>query len=145
MSSYVPMVMPSMREEACDRQIDRMLDEALRTFGTPGQGWVPACNVWDDENGFYVQIALPGWEASQIALEVNNRMLSVKGEWKEESGEGGRYHLQEIGGTSFERLFHLPDFVDHEKASATHKNGLLTITFPKREEARLRRILIDVP
>lgn len=144
MSSYVPMVMSSMREEAFNRQIDRMLDEALRTFGTPGQGWVPACNVWDDENGFYVQIALPGWEANQIALEVNHRMLTVKGERKEESGVADRYHLQEIGGASFERIFHLPDFVDREKASATHKNGLLTITFPKREEARSRRILIDV-
>jgi HSP20 family protein len=37
----------------------------------------------------------------------------------------------------------LPTFVDHEKASATHKNGILTVTFPKREEAKPRRIMIE--
>jgi len=145
MSSYGPVVMSTMRNETFDRQIDRMLDEALRAFGSAGQGWAPACNAWDDENGFYVQAALPGWEAGHISIEVNNRILTVKGERKEEEGrEAGRYHLQEISAGTFERVFKLPDFVDHDKASASHKNGLLTITFPKREEAKPRRILIDV-
>ncbi len=142
MSSLMPTMMPSTREERLDRQIDRMLDEALRAFGTSGDNWVPACNVWDDENGFYVQAALPGWEASQIALEVNNQIVTIKGERKEESAEGARYHLREFGGTRFVRLFKLPSFVDHDKASATHKNGMLTVIFPKREEAKCRRIMI---
>jgi HSP20 family protein len=71
-------------------------------------------------------------------------VLAVKGERKEESGESSRYHLKEIEGSRFVRLFKLPAFVDHEKASAVHKNGLLTISFMKREEAKSRRISIDV-
>lgn len=142
MSSFMPSVVSSRREEGLDRQIDRMLDEALRAFGASGDHWVPACNVWDDENGFYVQVALPGWDASDIAPEVNNQMLTIRGERKLDSNETRRYHLQEFGGSRFVRVFKLPSFVDHEKASAIHKNGLLTLSFPKREEAKSRRILI---
>jgi HSP20 family protein len=135
--------MPSIGDQAVERQIDRMLDEALRAFGTSTTPWMPACNVWDDENGFYVQVALPGWEASHVGLEVNNQILTVKGERKaEERGEGSRYYLEEFGGDRFVRMFKLPSFVDHDKASATQKNGLLTISFPKREEAKCRRIMI---
>jgi HSP20 family protein len=142
MSSFMPTVMSSKRETGVDRQIDRMLDEALRTFNTSDERWVPACNVRDDDNGFYVQVALPGWEASHITLEVNNQMLTIKGERKEEAADVSRYHLREFGGSRFVRIFKLPSVVDHDKASATHKDGLLTIAFPKREEAKCRRILI---
>ena len=143
MSSSGPGTTSAFRQEAFDRQMDRVLDEALRAFGTSDRNWTPACNVWEDENGFYVQVALPGWEANHIALEVNNQILAVKGERQDESLDNGRYHLQEIGGTRFARLFRLPSFVDQDKASATHKQGLLTISIPKREEAKRRRIQID--
>ncbi|HSA60905.1 MAG TPA: Hsp20/alpha crystallin family protein [Nitrospiraceae bacterium] len=143
MSTYLPAVLSSIRPDAFDRQIDRIFDEALRAFGTPDQAWAPASNAWEDDNGFYVQVALPGWEPKDIALEVNNQVLAVKGERKDEGAQVEKYHFREIGGDRFMRLFQLPTFVDHEKASATHKNGLLTISFPKREEAKSRRILIE--
>ena len=143
MSTYLPAVLASIRPDAFDRQIDRMFDEALRTFETPDQGWAPACNAWEDGNGFYVQVALAGWEPTNISLEIDNQVLTVRGERKEESVPEGTYHLREIAGGPFMRLFALPKFVDHDKASATHKNGMLTVTFPKREEAKCRRILIE--
>ena len=143
MSTYLPAVLSSIRSDVFDRQIDRMFDEALRAFGTSDQSWAPACNAWEDGNGFYVEVALPGWEPKDIALEIDNQVLTVKGERKEEPAPGETYHLQEIAGGRFVRLFKLPTFVDHDKASATHKNGMLTVTFPKREEAKCRRILIE--
>ena len=78
-----------------------------------------------------------------ISLEIENQVLTVKGGRTEERAPGGTYHLREIAGGQFARLFRLPTFVDHEKASATHKNGILTVTFPKREEAKPRRIMIE--
>ncbi len=143
MSSYVPTVASPVRAGSFDREIDRMFDEALRAFGVSGQAWAPACNTWEDGNGFNVEIALPGWESKDISLEIENRVLTVKGERKEAREPEGTYHLREIAGGQFARLFRLPTFVDHEKASATHKNGILTVTFPKREEAKLRRIVIE--
>lgn len=143
MTTSVPAVLSSIGSDAVDRQIDRIFDEALRAFGTSDQAWAPACNAWEDESGFYVQIALPGWEPNEIALEVNNQVLTIRGERQEVSRESDRYHLREIGGDRFVRQFSLPTFVDHDKASATQKNGMLTVTFPKREEAKSRRILIE--
>lgn len=130
-----------MSPDVFDRQIDRMFDEVLRGLETGGQNWVPASNVWEDENGFYVQVALPGWEPKEISLEVKEKMLTVKGQ---RAGEETRqYHLQEIAAGNFARLFTLPASVDHEKARAVHANGLLTISFPKGEEVKARRILIE--
>lgn len=143
MNSYVPSVMSSIRTDGFDQQIDRLLDEALRAFGTSNNNWAPACNVWENENGFHLQMALPGWEPKDIALEVTNQVLAVKGERAVETSESQKYHLREIAEGRFTRLFRLPTFVDQGKASATHKHGLLTISFPKREEAKPRQIMIE--
>jgi len=85
---------------------------------------------------------LAGWEPHQVTLEVNNHILTMKGERSMPRADG-RYHLQEIGGTSFSRALKLPSSVDHGQGRATHKNGLLTVSFPKREDAKPRRILIE--
>jgi HSP20 family protein len=71
-------------------------------------------------------------------------VLSIKGARQQQAPASGRTtHVQEIGEGRFMRVFKLPTFVDSQQASATQKNGLLTITFPKREEAKSRRIMIE--
>jgi HSP20 family protein len=127
--------------DALNQQIDRLFDEALGECGTSGDHWVPACNVRGDENGLDVQVALPGWEPNQVTLEVKDKMLTVRGERSSE--DTGRYVVQEIPDGSFCRRFTLPASIDHEKARAVHANGILHISFPKREEAKARRILIE--
>ena len=143
MSTYLPSVISTIQTDAFDRQVDRLFNEALSAFDAADQTWVPASNAWEDDNGFYVQMALPGWEPKDIALEVKNQVLAVKGERNVELKDSEKYHLREIADGRFTRLFRLPSFVEHDKATATHKHGLLTITFPKREEAKCRRILIE--
>ena len=102
--------------DALSRQIDRLFDEALGEWGTSSDHWVPACNVREDENGFYVQVALPGWEPNQVNLEMKDKMLTV---WGERAGEKtGQYHVREIPDGSFSRVFALPPSIDHEKARA---------------------------
>ncbi len=143
MSSYLPSVISTIRTDEFDRQIDQLFDEAVRAFGTSDNLWAPACNAWEDDNGFYIQMALPGWEPKDISLEVNNQVLTVKGERVVETAASQKYHLREIADGRFTRLFRLPSFVDQDKASAIHKHGMLTISFPKREEAKCRRIMIQ--
>ena len=81
-------------------------------------------------------MALPGWEPKDVTLEVNNQVLSVKGEKTEESSDSRKHLMREIADGRFVRIFKLPTIVDHDKASATYKNGLLTISLPKRAEPR---------
>ena len=143
MSTFLPAPFSTVRPDAFDRQIDRMFEDALRELGSSDGSWVPSCNTWEDSNGFYVQMALPGWESKDVALEVNNQMLVVKGEKRDEASGSRKHLIREIAEGSFERMFTLPTTVDHGKASANYKNGLLTISFPKREEAKPRRIVIE--
>ena len=145
MSTYLPSVVSTIRTDAFDRQIDRLFNEAVRAFDTADQTWIPAANAWEDENGFSVQMALPGWEPTDLTLEVDNQILTVKGKRNVELQNADKFHLREIVDGQFTRRFRLPSFVEHDKASATHKHGLLTIAFPKREEAKCRRIMIEEP
>lgn len=128
--------------DTLNTQIDRLFDEALGERGTSGDHWVPACNLREDDDGFYVQVALPGWEPNQVTLEVNEKMLTVRGE-RASGEETGPYLVREIPDGSFCRMFTLPASLDYEKARAVHSNGLLSISLPKREEARAKRILIE--
>jgi HSP20 family protein len=143
MRTYLPAVLSSVGSDVFERQIDRVFDEALRALGTSGQGWMPPCNVWEDNNGFYVEVALPGWDPKDVSLEIENLVLTVKGERRDAGNPERTYHRQELSSGRFMRVFTLPTFIDHDKASATHKHGMLTITFPKREEAKCRQILIE--
>ena len=143
MSTYLPAMFSNVRPDTFDHQIDRMFEDALRAFGTSEAAWVPACNAWEDANGFYVQMALPGWEPKDVALEVNNQMLSVKGERPEETSGSRKHLIREIADGRFVRIFKLTTTVDYDRASANYKSGLLTVSFPKREEAKARRIVIE--
>lgn len=143
MTSYRAALVSPIRQDSFDRQIDRLLEDAVSAFGVNGSAWAPASNAWEDENGFYVQVALPGWDPSHVSLEVTNQVLSIKGERSEAPAPGQTVHIQEIADGRFTRLYRLPNYIDPEKASAVQKNGLLTVTFPKREEAKARRIAIE--
>ncbi|MEP7153604.1 MAG: Hsp20/alpha crystallin family protein [Nitrospira sp.] len=143
MTNYQIALMNPLGQNAFDRTIDRLFQDAVSASEAQGSPWTPASNAWEDEQGFYVQLALPGWESQDVTLEVMNQVLSIKGEHKQASPSGQTVHLQEIPDGRFMRVFKLPAFVDSQQASAVQTNGLLTVTFPKREEAKSRRIPIE--
>ena len=123
--------------------VDKFLSDALRTVGAEAV-WAPACNAYEDEQGFWIQVALPGMERKDIDISLEDGLLTLKGERKEGPAESQRtYFLREIGWGPFSRSFRLPTNVDASKASATYKDGVLTIGLPKREEAKPRRITIE--
>ncbi len=103
MNTYLPNMRSSIKSEVFDRQIDRMFDEVLGQFHPTGSQWVQGCTVWEDEGGFYVQLALPGWEPSELTLEVNHGVLTVTGQHASE--DPGVFDV--VGG-EFTRTFRLP-------------------------------------
>jgi HSP20 family protein len=101
----------------------------------------PPLNAWEDDNNLYVEAELPELELSDLEIFVDgDNQLSIKGERKQPERENGRWHRQERGHGSFSRTCELPKYVDSDTVTAEFKHGVLTITLPKRKEARARRI-----
>jgi HSP20 family protein len=126
-----------------ESQVDRLFDDAIRAVSECSESWDPTCNISEDSEGFTVQMALPGIEPSQIDVQVENHVLRVNGKRKSETSEQTRWYTRSIPDGVFSCSFKLPGHVDHEKSMASYKHGVLTITFPKREEAKPRRIMIE--
>ena len=127
-------------------EMNRLRDEMDRLFGSNGlrrfsTSVYPPLNLWEDDNNLFVEAELPGFELSELDITVTgDNQLSIKGERKQPEMEKGTWHRQERGYGSFSRLIELPQHVDADKVSAEFKHGVLTVTMPKKEEAKPRRI-----
>lgn len=130
----------------------REMDELFETFldrrgrATDGVVWAPAVNVREDKDALYVDAELPGLTRDEIQLSVENGVLTITGEKREERTEGkpqGEVHLFERRYGRFERRLTLPTNVDADKIRARYENGVLVVTLPKTEEAKARQIQIE--
>ncbi len=128
-------------------EMDRIQHQMQRLLGSRnGQRQLdtaiyPPLDLWEDEENLYVETELPGFELEELDIMVTgDNQLSVKGQRKPPEVEGGTWHRQERGYGHFSRMIELPEHVDPEKVSAQFKHGVLTITMPKKEESRPRRI-----
>ncbi len=122
--------------------VDKFLKDALEA-GNHAPAWSPACNTYEDEQGFCVQVALPGLDRKDIEIVFDDGVLTVKGEDKGNDATNRTYFAREIGSGEFSRSFRLPNNVDPSKVSATYKEGLLTVAIPKREDTKPRRIVVE--
>lgn len=135
--------LPAFRNGSIESAADRLLNDAIQALNEWSQAWDPSCNVFESEDGFTVQIALPGFDPAQIDVKVENNVLSVKGGQRLDQSDGRKWYARGIQAGPFSCSFRLPDYADHEKCTASYGHGLLTITFPKREEAKPRQIMIQ--
>lgn len=117
-----------------------------RLFAEPNsRPWVPPVDILENENELIVKADLPDLKLEDIDLRIENGTLTLKGERKfEKSTEKGGYHRMERSYGKFERAFALADTVDAEHVKADYKNGVLTVTLPKKEIAKPRQVKIDV-
>ena len=106
--------------------------------------WAPPVEIYENEVELILLAELPGFKRGEIEISLEKGQLSLTGERKFEEKEGRNYHRNERWYGRFERAFQLPVSVDSEKIAASLKNGLLTISIPKREEAKPRQIEVKV-
>src|SRR4249919_749060 len=105
--------------------------------GLAGLGAVPAVDIAEKEKEYEITAELPGMDESNIDVKFSDGTLTIKGEKKEEKEEKKKdYYLSERRYGSFQRSFGVPDGVDADKIEAHFKNGVLTVTLPKRPEAQ---------
>jgi HSP20 family protein len=99
---------------------------------------LPAVNIKETADAFAVEMAAPGMAKDDFKIELNNDLLTISSEKKNENEtkEGETYTRREYSYQSFSRSFTLPKTVDAEKISAKYENGVLSLTIPKKEEAK---------
>lgn len=129
-------------------EMDRMRNQVENFFGTarggrPGLNPVgyPALNAWEDADHFYVEAELPGLALEDLEISLADaQTLSIKGQRKEPTAEGGAWQRRERAFGAFERTLSLPGVVDAERVEASLKLGVLTVKLPKAAELKPRKI-----
>jgi HSP20 family protein len=140
--------------ESLRREVDRLFEDFQlgpwrapfgRSFydiepfwrGEVSWGKMPAVDIADKEKAYEITAELPGMDESNVDVKFADGTLTIKGEKKEEKEEKKKdHHLSERRYGSFQRSFAVPDSVEADKIEAQFKNGVLTVTLPKRPEAQ---------
>lgn len=122
-------------------------DAFTRMLSEPrsGRPWAPAVDIYETENELVLKADLPDVDQNDIDVRVENQTLTLAGERKFETASNGKgYHRIERGYGSFVRSFAVSNSFDTEKIKAEYKNGVLTVTLPKKEHAKPRQIKVAV-
>jgi len=107
--------------------------------------WAPAVDIYETENELVVKADLPDVNEKDIDVRVENNTLTVRGERKfDEKTEKDNYLRVERTYGSFSRSFSLPNTVNNEAIKADYKNGVLTVTLPKRAESKPKQVKVNV-
>ena len=121
--------------------------EPFRDFGfATASTWIPPVDIFQSaEHELVLKADIPDLNREDMDITVENFVLTIKGERKfsDEVKEEEYHHVERCSGT-FSRSFSLPQTVDAGNVGAEYKNGVLTVRLPLREEARPRRIKVDV-
>lgn len=133
----------NLREE-----IDRLFEVPLTELVRSSQllsGWTPAFDVYEDKDNVYVRAELPGMRKEDIDLSLHNGSLSISGERKSEQDLNSAevYRAERFFGR-FQRTITLPTPVAVDQIKAQYKDGILSVTLPKAEEAKPKHIDVSV-
>ena len=128
--------------------LNRALDEVIGRSDEPqfSSYWTPAIDAWETEQAFVVQLDLPGLTSDQVEVNFDRNTLTISGTRgatipKTEKGELRVFFAERTPG-SFSRSLRFPQYVESSKIEASFTNGVLTITVPKAETAKPRKIEI---
>ena len=106
-------------------------------------GWTPALDLYQNNDNVIAVIELPGMRKEDIEISLHDGTLTIAGERKSETSDGAAERTERYVG-KFRRSSTLPTRVDASKVSATYRDGILTVTLPKAEEAKPKQIQVDV-
>jgi len=107
-------------------------------------GWTPVLDLYQNNDNLIAVVELPGMRKEDIEISLHDGMLTIGGERKSETREGDKAERTERYIGKFRRSITLPTRVDANKVRATYKDGILTITLPKAEEAKPKQIQVNV-
>ena len=114
---------------------DIFSDQSLSGFFGTRSVDTPAVNVVEEKAEFRIDVASPGLVKKDFNIDLDDDLITISSERKIEKEEAGEVYMRrEFNYSSFKRTFKLPDSVEQDKISATHKEGILSVHLPKKEE-----------
>ena len=126
-------------------EMSKLFDDRLLARGGESVGWTPKVDIFEDEEGVALRFELAGVEPKDVDIRFENGVLTLRGDRKMESEHRrDNYHRVELAYGTFTRSFALPATIDAEKIRAESKNGVLTVTLPKKAEAKPKSIQVKV-
>lgn len=120
-----------------ESEIDRLFNTALTSFGASRFGHQFPVGVYEDANNTYVRAELPGVNRDEINVEMVDGSLNISAARKQKNGDGEESF-------SFSRSISLPEGIHADGVAAAYENGILSVTLPKREESKPKKISVAV-
>ena len=145
---YLQTWNPANRLSTLRDEMNRLFDFSLPAWAPEDRsfsGWNPALDVYQDQDHVYVKCELPGLKKEQIDISLHENTLSISGERKNEreTKEGETSRTERFFGR-FSRSVTLPTLVQGDNVKAQYKDGILTVTLAKAEEAKPRQIKVQL-
>lgn len=129
------------------REMDRLFDSFFEASPSTWEGqsnWGLAVDVSENDDNFVVRASIPGVNPDDIEVTLSDNTLTIKGETQSDvTSENEKYHVRERRSGGFTRTLTLPMPLKTDAIEANHENGVLTLTLPKAEEVKPRRITIN--
>lgn len=120
------------------------LERAFDSFGS-AQAFAPAVDIYEKDNNLIADVALSGIDPKNVTINIEDNILNIEGHTESKSEiDEKQYYRKEVRSGSFHRVIALPTAVDGSRASADYEKGILTVTMPKKEEAKSKPITINV-
>lgn len=124
------------------RNVNELMESMLNDFPSFGVSTrrYPALNAWEDEQALHVEAELPGFRIEDLDISMKGTELTISGSRADRAPEGATLHRRERPSGSFSRTVRIGTQVDTGAISATLKHGVLSVTLPKAQAAKPRRI-----
>jgi HSP20 family protein len=142
--NWLPFEQLAHVREEMNRLFESPLGDAVQSPDLFG-GWTPAVDLYEDNDHLIVRAELPGMSKESIDISLHEGVLTLAGERKAEDLPAGSeaYRSERFYGR-FQRTLDLPKPVEADRVSAHYRDGILTITLPKTEEAKPRQIEVNI-
>lgn len=132
-----------------EHRMGRIFNEPLRTFEWPvpeaeTAAWLPVVDIYEEPDVIRLLAELPGVKPADVTISVEGNRLTIKGTKEPVAEKAEKVHRYERTYGAFERQFRLSVSIDSNKIKATYDLGVLTITLPKAETAKLHQIKVEV-
>jgi len=144
MANLMPVRESLSLRDAMDRLFEQSIVRPLAGAALTDNVSALALDVLEKDEDVTVRASIPGVDPEAIDISITGDILSIKGETREEKEQArGNYHLRERRYGAFQRAIRLPERVDADAAEAEFENGVLTLTLPKVEEAKPKKVEVQ--